>query len=185
MPIEHLAPLKFTLERLFGAQVWYELKESTSVTAWRKHTRRALRAIHVAFHQTVRVRDDALALAVDENLEKGDLALKTAKTLEDLLASFSATLTEQVFIQLGTVPRRRPDSSANLAPKFWQLDGYRTVQYVQSCEQLEAVFWAEQQRRLGVSKQSTVYAKFQASGSELKYSQWYCVFQRSWTAVSV
>ena len=172
MPLEHLAPLKFTLERLFGAQVWYELKESTSVTAWRKNLRRTLRAMHVAFHQTVRVRDDALALAVDENLAKGDLDLKTAKTLEDLLASFSATLTEQVFIQLGTVPHRRPHSSATLAPKFWQLDGYRTVQYVQSCEQLEAVFWAEQQRRLGVGKQSSIYAKFEASGSELKYSQW-------------
>jgi hypothetical protein len=172
MPLEHLAPLKFTLERLFGTNTWYELKESTSVTKWRKHLLRAIGAIRVAFFETVKVRDDKLAQAVTENLARGEQALKTARTLEDLLAAFSSTLTEQVFIQLGTVPRRRPGSDVTLNPKFWQLDGFRSVQYVQTKEQLEAVFWSEQQRELGVSAQSSLYAKYAASTSELSYSQW-------------
>ena len=172
MPLEHLAPLKFTLERLFGTKTWYELKESTSVTKWRKHLLRALSAIRIAFFETVKVRDDKLAQAVTENLARGEQALKAAKSLEDLLAAFSSTLTEQVFIQLGTVPRRRPGSDATLSPKFWQLDGFRSVQYVQTQEQLEALFWSEQQRELGVSAQFSLYAEYTASASELSYSQW-------------
>jgi hypothetical protein len=172
MPLEHLAPLKFTLERLFGTKTWYELKESTSVTKWRKHLLRALSAIRIAFFETVKVRDDKLAQAVTENLARGEQALKAAKSLEDLLAAFSSTLTEQVFIQLGTVPRRRPGSDATLSPKFWQLDGFRSVQYVQTQEQLEALFWSEQQRELGVSSQLSLYAEYTASASELSYSQW-------------
>ena len=172
MHLEHLAPLKLIFERLFGAKTWYQLKESTSVTMWRKHLLRALGAIRVAFFETVKVRDDKLAQAVTENLARGEQALKTAKTLENLLAAFSSTLTEQVFIQLGMVPRRRSGSDVTLNPKFWQLDGFRSVQYVQTREQLEALFWSEQQRELGVGAQSALYAQYAASGSELSYSHW-------------
>ena len=151
-----MAMLKAAIEQLLGENAWYALKETTSISVWRKHLQKVLQAIRVAFRQTVKVRDASLAAVVEDNLARGEHAIGVATDIDGLLSAFSATLLRQIFIQLGTVPRRRPGGKVTLDKKFWELDAFRSVQYVQSVEQLENEFLSRQQQEIGPSAQASL-----------------------------
>jgi hypothetical protein len=111
--------------------------------------------------------------AVNENLSRGIESAKSAKSIEELLASFSATLLRQVFIQIGTLPHRTTVHKAvTLDRKWWRLNGFRSVQYVQSQVQIESAFLAEQQHRVGFEKQMELRTEHHASKSKLSFSVW-------------
>ena len=164
--------LKAAIEQLLGENAWYALKETTSISVWRKHLQKVLQAIRVAFRQTVKVRDASLAAVVEDNLARGEHAIGVATDIDGLLSAFSATLLRQIFIQLGTVPRRRPGGKVTLDKKFWELDAFRSVQYVQSVEQLENEFLSRQQQEIGPSAQASLRLAHRQSSSELSYAEW-------------
>lgn len=66
--------------------------------------------------------------------------MKGARTAADLFAGLTSTLTEIAFTQIGFMPTRsRRDEMVPLKKEFWEMNNFRTVQYVQTAEQREAL----------------------------------------------
>lgn len=176
MPLKHdissRAMLKSAIEQLLGRGAWQDLKETTSLTPWRKHVLKLLRAIRISVHESVEVSDVAWFDAIKENIASGEQAAKESKDIDELLACFTATLLRQVFLQLGMLPNRTTAASVPLSKENWRLNDYRSVQYVQSKQQREAVFWSEQQKQIGFEKQMELHNEYRWSKSALSYSQW-------------
>ena len=78
----------------------------------------------------------------------------------------------QVFLQIGMLPNRTTARRVTLGRQYWRLDSHRSVQYVQSPEQIEAAFWSDQQRQLGFERQMELRDEYRASRSKLPYSRW-------------
>jgi hypothetical protein len=176
MPLEHDLShrymLKSAIEQLLGRDAWYQLKETTSLTPWRQQVLKLLKAIRISIQESVQVHDSAWENAVEENLVLGEQAARASKDIDELLSCFTATLLKQVFLQLGGLPNRKSMPNVSLNKENWRLNGLRSVQYVQSKTQLEAVFWSEQQSRIGFEKQMDLHNEHRQSKSKLLYSQW-------------
>ncbi len=176
MPLEHDLShrymLKSAIEQLLGRDAWCQLKETTSLTPWRQHVLKLLKAIRISVQESVQVHDKAWMNSVEENLSSGEQAARDSKDIDELLSCFTATLLKQVFLQLGTLPNRKGKSNVSLNKENWRLDGLRSVQYVQSKAQLEAAYWNEQQNRIGFEKQMELHNEHRHSKSKLPYSEW-------------
>jgi hypothetical protein len=176
MPLEHDIShrymLKSAIEQLLGQDAWYELKETTSLTPWRKYVLKLLKAIRISILESVEVHDPAWLKAVTENLGRGEEAAKSSKDIVTLLSSFTGTLLRQVFLQIGALPNRKGQPSVSLGKENWRLNGQRSVQYVQSKLQIESAFWHEQQVRIGFDKQMELHNEHRWSKSKLSYSAW-------------
>ena len=160
------------MEQLLGREAWSSLKETTSVAVWRKYILKTLKAIRLSIRETVHVRDKAWADAIEENLSRGEKSAADSKDIDDLLASFTATLIRQVFLQLGACPDRRRQERVALTKENWRMDRQRSLQYTQTLEQLESVFWSVQQSQMGVEEQMELHDKYRWSKSPLPYSEW-------------
>ena len=170
--ISHMVKLKFAIEALLGTSAWYALKETTSLPEWRRHLIKVLDAVGVAFSESVKICDDRLRAQVRENLESRVQALKESRDFDTLISSFAATLMQQTFIHLGMLPRRGTGSRVTLDKRFWQLDSFRSVQYVSSSKQLASQFWFDQQSALGVNKQMDLHFEYRHSKSAKSYESW-------------
>lgn len=170
--LSHVYVLKTAIEQILGRDAWYELKETTSVAPWRKCLLKLVAAIRLSIDESVQVADADWLLAVHENLDRGTAHLKKAKGFDELLVTTTAVLLRQVFLQIGQLPDRRGTASVTLSRENWRLNGHRSVQYVQSKEQLEAVFWMAQQRRIGFERQMELHNEHRHSKSKLSYSEW-------------
>jgi hypothetical protein len=131
--------LKSTMEALFGDPVYMELKETTDLEVWRKATRKLLDAVEVSIKHS-KVADADWHHSIESVLNHGRERVKGARTAPDLFAGLAATLTEVVFTQIGFMPTRsRQDEMVPLKKEFWEMNNFRTVQYVQTSEQKEAL----------------------------------------------
>lgn len=164
--------LKSAIEQLLGQDAWYELKETTSITPWRKNVLKLLKAICISIDASVEVRDEAWMDAVNENLARGKEGVKASTDIDELLSCFEATLLRQVFLQIGAVPNRKGRPRVSLSKENWRLNGQRSVQYVQSRTQLESAFSSEQQSRIGFERQMELRNEHRRSKSPLPYSEW-------------
>lgn len=164
--------LKSAIEQLLGRSTWSDLKETTSLTPWRKQVLKLFKAIRISIHASVEVSDAAWLHAVESNISRGEKGAREAKDIDELLSCFTATLLRQVFLQIGMVPNKTTATRVSFRKEEWRLNNHRSVQYVQSKQQLEATFWSEQQTQIGDQKQRALYDEYRRSRSELPYSQW-------------
>jgi hypothetical protein len=170
--ISHHSAIKMAFEQTFGNQAWLDLKECTSIASWKKYTTRLLCAMQIAIEETVQVRDDAWFKEICDHIKHGLQITRDANSVEELLSGLSAALIPIVFLQIGMFPKRSGSKKVSLARDNWRLDTFRTVQYVQSDRQLEALFSSNQQKTLGVDKQMGLHEQYRASNSKLPYSNW-------------
>ena len=170
--LSHRIAIKSAIEQLLGRDAWYELKETTSLAPWRKNVLKILKAIRISIDASIEIKDQAWMEAVNENLSRGEKQIRSSKEIDELLSSFEATLLRQVFLQIGMVPNRKGQPGVSLRKENWQLNGQRSVQYVQSPAQVEAIFWSEQQRKLGFEKQMELHNEHRWSKSKQPYSAW-------------
>jgi hypothetical protein len=138
--------LKSTMEALFDHPMYMELKETTDLAVWRSAMKKLLDAIEVSIKHSVKVADPDWHKAIESVLNHGRDRVKGARTAPDLFAGLTATLTEIVFTQIGFMPptRSRRNEMVPLKKEFWEMNNFRTVQYVQTAEQKAAL---EQSRR--------------------------------------
>ena len=62
-------------------------------------------------------------------------------SVDELLSGLAATLISVAFLQVGMLPNRRSSRrKVSLTRYHWRLDKFRTVQYIQSKEQVEVLF---------------------------------------------
>jgi hypothetical protein len=132
--------LKSTMEALFGHPMYIELKETTDLAVWRKAMKKLLDAIEASIKHSVKVADPDWHQAIETVLIHGRDRVKAARTAPDLFAGLTATLTEIVFTQIGFMPTRSlRDEMVPLKKEFWEMNNFRTVQYVQTAEQKAAL----------------------------------------------
>lgn len=88
----------------------------------------------------MKVADPDWHKAIESVLDLGRDRVKGARTAPDLFAGLTATLTEIVFNQIGFMPTRsRRNEIVPLKKEFWEMNNFRTVQYVQTVEQKAAL----------------------------------------------
>jgi hypothetical protein len=128
------------MEELFGRNSWNKLKENAELKDWKVESKRLLRAIATASHATVMIADPGWKQDLDLVLSHGQKTIASADTATTLFACLAATLARTVFHQLGHMPNRRGALHAvPLTPRNWTLTGFRSVQYVQSPDQIAAL----------------------------------------------
>jgi hypothetical protein len=164
--------LKTAIEGLLGREAWRDLKECTEVAKWRRYFLRLMEAIRMSIEASIEICDQGWRDKIRENLDRGTSGVKAAKSIEDLLSSFTATLLRQTFLQIGQLPNRSMADKVTLSRENWRLCDHRSVQYVQSPAQVEAVFWSQQQARIGFPAQITLRDRYRHSRSKLPFSEW-------------
>lgn len=167
--ISQYCALKFAIKQLLGNQAWLDLKECTSLSTWRAYVLKLIKAVRVSIEESVEVRDQMWMDAVIDNLKRGTESVKSSKDIDSLLSGFSATLLRQVFLQIGTIPNHQSARRVTLRRETWRLNYHCSVQ---SLAQVEAVFWSEQQRRIGIERQMELHYEYRVSKSKLPFSQW-------------
>jgi hypothetical protein len=132
--------MKAVLERTLGHPVYLKLKDYAPLKEWRKATIRLLDAVELAINSTVEIADQEWRDDIAAAIRLGRDLIKGSNTSSALFAVLSATLTEIVFLQIGFMPSRpRPGKTAPLTADFWTLNRYRSVQYVQTAAQRQAL----------------------------------------------
>jgi len=106
---------------------------------WKKYTARILSAIKVSAKAIIKITDNEWFEELADLIEQGKNRIESAKNTEQLFATLSASLAEISFFQIGKIPNNIRSQQTTLRhPSNWKLNTYRSVQYVQSQNQLEA-----------------------------------------------
>lgn len=132
-------PMKAVLEQLFGRRCYRKLKETGNLKDWKVESERLLRAIEVATDSTVEIADTKWRSDVKDALDLGQRHVAGAESITSLFAHLCSTLTRLVFLQLGCFPNHSTAEVVPLVARNWRLNGFRSVQYVQTAEQSAAV----------------------------------------------
>jgi hypothetical protein len=170
--LSHMYALKSAIEDLLGEAAWRDLKECTSLTTWRRYVLKIIDAIELSVKTNIQICDEDWMTRVASNLAHGRDLARIANDTDDLVAALTATLLEQVFLQLGHAPRRKGSRAVALKAESWRLDSFRTVQIVQTPAQREALFMSKQRREIGFDVQFDLETEYRRSGSKLPYSVW-------------
>ena len=165
--------LKGVIERLLGKRAYAEIKESRSVGAWRRHALRLLKASGLAVEVTVKVCDSAWRRDVASLLAMGERRIRSAESVEDVIATLASTYLELSFLQLGLVPKHTLARQVRMRGPDWRLDSIRSVQYVQTAEQREAEAWGEIQREVGVARSLELHREWKIARLDVPFSEWY------------
>ena len=166
-------PVKSAIENLFGERAWYALKESNSVSTWRKYTEKTLKAIQFSIHQTVKHCDREWLSEIDEKIENSFAQSKACRGIDELIAVLAGTFINLSFLQIGYMPHRSGSKRNFMLRKhFWDMSHHRNVVYLQSKEQRESLFLGKQQQKLGIEEQLRIQREYKASKSNLSYSEW-------------
>lgn len=130
--------MKSLVERLFGRKAWLEVKHSTSISVWKKYSKRILAAIGTAARATVEIVDSEWHKELDSIIKLGNGRLDHAKDTEAVFSALAGTLGLISFHQLGRIPSNSTRKQVTLRhPSNWKLNQYRSVQYVQNQEQAQ------------------------------------------------
>ena len=165
-------PLKTAIEDIFGTQAWYDLKETSSVVTWRSYAIKLMNAIEISIDESIEIRDEAWIRQIKENLQRGRNQVKAVKDIDEIVSSLSATLLRQVFLQIGHLPIRKTHNLVSLKRENWRFNSYRSVLYLQTPQQVETLFWSNQQKELGFDKQMDLFREYKLSKSKIPFSKW-------------
>lgn len=133
---------KRLIEDVLGKDSWLDAKECTSLDVWKKLCTRLLKANEAAILSSVEVCDDRFMLDIKKEVEHGLKIISSSKDFTTLFMALSSTLSTISFLQCGGVPVTSGRSVRIKEGKQWKMDSHRSVQYVQTKEQLERVnYW--------------------------------------------
>ncbi len=165
--------LKSSLEDIFGRDAWYQLKETTDVSVWKKYIAKTLKALNVASQQTVLVHDNEWREDFTKTINDGLERIKVLNDIDELISELANTLLKISFLQIGFMPNKKAvDNQVTLKKENWKLDKFRTVLYTQTLEQKENLFKHKQQKQIGFRQQNELLAEYRRSKSKLSYSEW-------------
>ncbi len=167
----YFSTLKMAIEDLLGHSAWYDLKESSSISLWRRYLKRVIKVLQISITETVHS-DEAWHEEVSELLDRCHERLDKANDFEELLSPFTATLLHLNFLQIGLIPRLARQEKITLHRNNWKLDTYRTVIHAQKTSQRASLFWSKQQREIGFRAQMDLKDEYRVSGSSLSYEDW-------------
>lgn len=117
----------------------------------------------MSIKDSVEIYDDEWMGEISSCLRQGIEQLKLANTIDEIVGVLAGTMIEVSFIQIGHMPRRKGK---------WQLNGFRSVAYLQTKLQKEDRFLSVQRRKIGFDEQFDLMAEYRRSRSKLAYSEW-------------
>ncbi len=165
--------LKNTFERVLGVGAWEELKESNSISTWRKWTKKLFAAIKLSIDETVKFADQQWRAEVYSTLERGEENLKKTRQIDEVIATIASVFIELSFWQIGFMPDHRGvGRKVKLNRSSWRLDCDRTLIYLQSEKQLHTQTVRRLQKSLGASEASALEYKYRRSKSNLNFHEW-------------
>ncbi|HSH72658.1 MAG TPA: hypothetical protein VK974_06345 [Methylophilaceae bacterium] len=170
--LSHMYALKSAIEDLLGEAAWRDLKECTSTKTWRRYVLKLIDAIEISVATNIQICDEDWMSQVQDNLGHGRELARIAENTDDLISALTSTLLRQVFLQLGNIPRRKTVRTVTLKTENWRLDGFRTVQIVQTPAQRNALFMFKQRKKIGFDAQLDLEAEYRRSKSKLQYWEW-------------
>jgi hypothetical protein len=116
---------------------------------WKDEIQQLLSAIRIATKSTVEIADDDWFADIESILELGKQQIADSKTVTELFAYLSATLTRLVFLQIGFLPLgRQQKETVPLTRAWWTLKSIRTVLYVQNSKQRHTVQLLRDKRKM-------------------------------------
>lgn len=134
---------KRLIEDVLGKASWLEAKECTSLVIWKKLCTRLLKANEATILSSVEVCDDRFIIDIEKEVEHGRKTISSSKDFTTLFMALSSALSTISFLQCGGVPVTSGRSVRIKEGKQWKMDFHRSVQYVQTKEQLERVeYWS-------------------------------------------
>lgn len=139
MPIEKYYSLKAVFERVWGKGTYLELKHCSSLSVWKKYSERTLLASKQSIEETVLICDDDWKNDAYDIIEFGISRIQKAENFDDLFCILSSSYIELSFHQIGHAPSHSLSHRAQLRKGNWNRNAYRTVQYVQNFEQMQAI----------------------------------------------
>jgi hypothetical protein len=145
--------MKAFLERTLGHPIYLKLKDYAPLKEWQKAIIRLLDAMELAINSTVEVADQEWRDDIAEAIQLGRDLIKGSEKIGNLFAVLSATLTQVVFLQIGLMPSRPfHGKTVPLTADFWTLNRHRSVQYVQTAAQRQALDAMMASRRAAVAR---------------------------------
>ena len=114
---EKYIPVKSAIERLFGREAWYALKESNSIPTWKKYTKKTLDALKLSIHETVKHFDDVWLCEIDNEIKEGVESIKCSKTIDEIIASLAGALINVSFLQARFMSHREGLDQKNTLKK--------------------------------------------------------------------
>ena len=141
-------PMKGVLENILGRSTYRKLKDYAELSDWEDALEKLLNAILLSINTTILIADDDWLQDVEKIVVSGKESLRQSKNSADLFASFSATLTKIVFLQIGFIPDRYSSEKVPLVPSNWKLDVFRSVQYIQSNNQKQSLKQYKERKKL-------------------------------------
>ena len=131
-------PMKAVFEQILGKASFMKVKDYGSLSSWKAETVRLLKTIEYSIDITVEVADEDWRAEIHTEIQHGITTIQAASEIDELFSNLSAALVRVVFLQIGFLPlghsilRYTPP----LIPRNWKLNPVRSVQYVQSKQQL-------------------------------------------------
>ena len=161
------------MERLWGVDAWYALKETHSVSTWRKYVIKSIKAIQVSIHTNAEICDKEWLSQIDSRIEFGIGNAKKVKEIDELIGVLCSTFMEVSFLQVGAMPERKASRrKVTLHKSNWQLDEFRKVVYLQTPSQREELFLRKLHKKLGFDQVMKLQLKHKQSKSGLPFSVW-------------
>src|SRR5260221_8805819 len=139
--------MKTFLEQVFGPKVYQKLKETGRFKDWQSETSRLLAVIGLSIEATVKVADKEWRDEIGNVIKDGQHGIRETETMADLFAVLSTALARIAFLQIGMMPLRyRTAKPVRMKSEWWTLNRFRTVQYVQTSQQRDALDSALRER---------------------------------------
>ena len=124
---------------LWGQQAYQDLKNYKTIKEYRKYAKKTLEASKLAIQKTVLVYDETWKKESLKLIGKGLERIKETSDFEHLFAILAETYIRLSFHQIGNFPNSNTGDKVTLRnKKLWTLNGFRSVQYVQTCGQKNA-----------------------------------------------
>lgn len=165
--------VKSVFESLFGYQAWAELKESNSVSTWKKWTEKLFSAIALSVDETVTHFDKEWRSEITSVLKEGRACLKLTSEIDEVISVMASVFIRLSFWQIGFMPNRKlMQRKIRLTRSDWNLGSERTVIYYQSAEQKHAQALRKLKKKIGVTEALGLEAKYRRSKSCLRFDEW-------------
>lgn len=137
--LEQFYPMKAVMGELLGKDCFGKLKETGDLATWKQESLRLLKAARIAIETSVEVADNEWREEIASILDLGRSHINAAHTAADIFCALASTFSRMSFHQLGMMPKRSALARVTLTQHYWRLNGYRSVQYVQTAEQQQAL----------------------------------------------
>jgi len=126
--------ISLLIQRLYGQKDYSLIKNCHDITDAKKYYKKILKSLIISIQQTITISDNRQINELIELLEYGINQIKSCKSFEDIDQRMITTLGQLSFQLIGDCPDRWSHENVNNRKEYWELNGQRQIQYIQTPE---------------------------------------------------